>query len=373
MTRIVQLANFYGPHTGGLKTVVDELARCYTAAGVERVLIAPGQSDAEESGPNGRRIFVRAPVVPATGGYRMILRRRDVLGLLDGVGPDAVEVSDKLTLLPAARWARRHGIRCTLLSHERIDAILHGRVPGFVPLGRAADTWNRMLARNFDTIVCPSRFASQEFARIGAANAVVVPWGVDLDMFSPDASGGAAPRKAFLELICVGRLSEEKEPGLAVEVASELHRRGLDVHLTMVGTGPLQPELQRRAKTAPVTFTGHLHSRREIARLLAAADVTLAPCRAETFGLAVLESLACGTPVVTADSGAGFEVCGPGVGVSAPPDVAAMADAVTVLLAGDRDTVRRRARARATQFPWTGTATAVMAAHFGDQEERLCA
>jgi alpha-1,6-mannosyltransferase len=373
MTRVVQLANFYGPHTGGLKTVVEELARCYTAAGVERVLIAPGPFDAEESGPNGRRIFVRAPVVPVTGGYRMILRRRDVLGLLDSVGPDAVEISDKLTLLPAARWARRHGIRCTLLSHERIDAILRSRVPGLVPLGRCADAWNRMLVRTFDTIVCPSRFASQEFARVGAANAVVVPWGVDLETFSPDASRGAASRKATLELICVGRLSEEKEPGLAVDVAVELHGRGLDIHLTMVGTGPLLAELQRRAKTAPVTFTEHLHDRREIARLMAGADVTLAPCRAETFGLAVLESLACGTPVVTADAGAGFEVCGPGAGVSAPADAAAMADAVTVLLARDRDALRRRARSRAEQFPWTGTAAAVMDAHFGDRAQRLCA
>jgi alpha-1,6-mannosyltransferase len=373
MNRIVQLANFYGPHTGGLKTVVEELARCYTAAGVERVLIAPGQADAEESGPNGRRIFVRAPVVPGSGGYRMIVRRRDVLTLLESLGPDAVEVSDKLTLLTAARWARRRGIRCTLLSHERIDAILRGRVPRFVPLGRIADTWNRKLARSFDTIVCPSRFASHEFARIGAANTVVVPWGVDLDLFSPDASRGVASRKALVELICVGRLSEEKEPRLAVDAATELHRRGLDVQLTMVGTGPLLAELQRRAKSAPVTFTGHLHDRGEIARLLAAADVTLAPCRAETFGLAVLESLACGTPVVTSDSGAGFEICGPGVGVSAAPDAAAMANAVSVLLERDRDTLRRRARARAEQFPWTGTAAAVLAAHFGDREERLCA
>jgi alpha-1,6-mannosyltransferase len=372
MTRVVQLANFYGPHTGGLKTVVEELARCYTAAGVERVLIAPGPSDAEDRGPNGTRIFVRAPVVPASGGYRMILRRRDVLDLLERLDPDAVEVSDKLTLLPAAHWARRRGIRCTLLSHERIDAILRARVPGAVPLGRAADAWNRKLARSFDAIVCPSRFAAHEFERVGAANAVVVPWGVDLETFSPGAHGGGS-RRATLELICVGRLSDEKEPRLAVDAAAELHRRGLDIHLTMVGTGPLLADLRRRAKTVPVSFAGHLHDRGQIAGLLAAADVTLAPCRAETFGLAVLESLACGTPVVTADSGAGFEVCGPGAGVAAPPDATAMADAVNVLLERDRGTLRHLARTRAMQFPWTATAAAVMAAHFGGSQERLCA
>ena len=373
MTRIVQLANFYGPQSGGLKTVLEELARCYAAEGVERVLIAPGPRDGDERGPLGTRIFMRSPVLPGSGGYRVLLRRREVLALLDSLNPDAVEVSDKLTLVVAAPWARRRGIPCALLSHERIDAILRPRLPGFVPLGRGADGWNRRLARNFDTIVCPSRFAAQEFERIGATNAVVVPWGVDLDTFAPHADTNQTARRARVELICVGRMSAEKEPALAVDVAAELHRRGLDVHLTMVGTGTLMTELQRRATRVPVTFTGHLGDRREVARHLAAADLTLAPCRAETFGLAVLESLACGTPVVTSDSGAGFEVCGRHAGIAAPSDAAAMADAVAVLLTRDRQALRLRSRARAEQFPWTRAAHSVLAAHFGHREEVLCA
>jgi alpha-1,6-mannosyltransferase len=368
MTRILQLANFYGPHTGGLKTVLEELAQCYTAAGVERVLIAPGRSDSQETGPRGTRIFVRAPIVPGSGGYRMILRPRHLVKLLDSVNPDVVEVSDKLTLIAAARWARQRGIPCTLLSHERIDAILRGRVPGFL-LGRSADAWNAKLARTFDAVICPSRFARHEFDRIGASNTAVVPWGVDLDTFSPATHGDDLPaRRAVVELICVGRLSKEKEPGLAVDVVLELRRRGLDVHLTMVGAGPLQGTLERRAQNHPVTFSGHVHDRREMARLLAAADVTVAPCRAETFGLAVLESLACGTPVVTSETGAGFEVCGPGCGVAVPPDAGRMADAVTLLLKGDRQTLRLRARARAERFPWTRAADSVLAVHLGRRE-----
>ena len=226
MTRVVQLANFYGPFTGGLKTVLEELARCYTAVGVDRVLIAPGPTDSEETDRYGTRIFVRAPVVPGTGGYRMILRPRRLHNLLESLRPDVVEVSDKLTLIGAARWARRQGIPSTLLSHERIDAILSDRVPGFVPLSRAADSWNKKLARTFDTIICPSRFAWHEFERIGAANAAVVPWGVDLHTFSPGANRVVpVTRRAAVELICVGRLSKEKEPRLAIDVAAELRRR----------------------------------------------------------------------------------------------------------------------------------------------------
>jgi alpha-1,6-mannosyltransferase len=369
MTRIVQLANFYGPGTGGLKIVLEELARCYSAAGLERVLIAPGPSDTQETGQHGTRISVRAPVLPGSGGYRMILRSRHLLELLDRVNPDVVEVSDKLTLVAAARWARQRGIPCTLLSHERIDAILRERVPGFVPLARFADAWNAGLARTFDAVICPSRFAYDEFRRIGAANATVVPWGVDLETFSPSSrvthQSEAPARRSAVELICVGRLSREKEPGLAVDVAAELHRRGLDVHLTMVGAGPMSSCLRRRSHGLPVTFTGHIDDRGEIARLLRAADVTLAPSGAESFGLAALESLACGTPVVTSESGAGVEVCGKSCGMAAPPDAGKMADAVSLLLALDREGIRARARARAELFPWTSAAESVLAVHLG--------
>jgi alpha-1,6-mannosyltransferase len=304
MTRIAQLANFYGPCTGGLRTVVEELARYYTAVGIEPVLVVPGPSDTQETTEFGTRISVRAPFVPGSGGYRMISRTRDLLTLLDSLNPDVVEVSDKLTLVAAARWARQRGVPCTLLSHERIDAILRRRVPSFIPLGRSADAWNARLVRRFDAVICPSRFAWLEFERIGAANATVVPWGVDLETFSPASFRRHVPslRRAAVELICVGRLSKEKEPELSVDVAAELQRRGVDVHLTMVGAGPMSGALERRARMSPVTFTGHLHARRDVAGLLVAADVTLAPCRAESFGLAILESLACGTPVVTSDA-----------------------------------------------------------------------
>ena len=127
--------------------------------------------------------------------------------------------------------------------------------------------------------------------------------------------------------------------------------------------------LERRARNGAVTFTGHVQARHEVAGLLAAADVTLAPGRAETFGLAILESLACGTPVVTSDSGAGFEVCGPGSGVAAPSDAGKVADAVTMLLARDRETLRLSARARAEEFPWTRAAESVLAVHLGARLE----
>ena len=212
----------------------------------------------------------------------MIFRSHRLHESSDSVNPDVLEVSDKLTLLAAARWARERGIRCTLLSHERIDAILRGRLPKFVPLHRAADAWETRAVEIFDVVICRSASVCHEFERIGATNATVVPWGVDLETFSPGTRRGEVAGRSVVELICVGRLSKEKEPALAVDVAAE-RRRGLDVHLTMVGAGPMMDWLKRRAQGYPVSFADHIHDRGEIVHLLASADVTLAPCRAETL------------------------------------------------------------------------------------------
>jgi alpha-1,6-mannosyltransferase len=71
-TRILQVANFYSRHSGGLRTTVDALGRAYVDAGFERVLVVPGAADGDEDTPAGRRITLRAPVLPGSGGYRAL-------------------------------------------------------------------------------------------------------------------------------------------------------------------------------------------------------------------------------------------------------------------------------------------------------------
>ena len=362
MTRVVQLANFYGPHSGGLKTVMEELGLRYTRAGLDRILIVPGPADAEETGPAGTRITLRAPKLPGSGGYRLITARSRVLSLLAGLRPSVVEVSDKTTLVGAARWAGARRVPAVLLSHERIDAILAGRVPGRFPLSAAADRWNRRLADAFDLIVCPSQFSAAEFGRIGAANHRVVPLGVDLATFRPRVAGGG--RRAAVELVSVGRLSSEKRPDLAVATLSELVRRRVDAHLTLIGDGPLMAGLARSARSLPVTLTGHIADREAVARLLAGADAVLAPCPVESFGLGILESLACGTPVIASSGGAAPELAGGGDwGRAVRPEPGLMANAVRSMLGAPRVATRTAARVRAESFPWSATVEGMLGAH----------
>lgn len=364
---VVQLANFYGPTSGGQRTAIDRVGRGYLEAGHRRTLVVPGEHDADERTPGGRRISLAAPLVPGAGGYRAITDLRRVRALLDELAPDRLEVSDKLTLWRAAAWARRAGVPSVLWSHERLDAILAPRVPPGFPLRRAARRWNRHLVGAFDRLVCASAFAAEELHEAGGRPALV-PLGVDLDVFTPTAADGPTPSAGPadarpIRLVSASRLSREKRPDLAVATARVLAGRGHRVQLTLAGAGPLADELRALAGPVELRLVGHVSDRQALAALLGGADVALAPSPCETFGLAALEALACGTPVVAADAGAAPEVVTSQAGRTAPLQPDAFADAVLGLL--DRPVAARRAaaRARAEQLPWTRTVAGMLAVH----------
>ncbi|MCC3779484.1 glycosyltransferase [Streptomyces sp. UNOB3_S3] len=368
--RIVQLANFHGPASGGLRTALDALGRGYAAAGHERVLVTPGPRYGEWHDEAGLRVTL--PGIRVGGGYRLIcspLALRALRTLLGRLAPDSVEVSDKLTLVHAARWARARDVRAVLLSHERLDAILAPRLPARLPLGLPADAWNRRLTGAFDAVVAASAFSCAEFARVAAPALYRVPLGVDLDVFAP---AGTAP-EPVVRLVYAGRLSAEKYPRHPLETLRVLLRRGVPARLDVLGDGPERGRLERRAYEAglPVRFHGHMTDRRAVARALARADVALAPCPVESFGLSVLEALACGTPVVTADTGAAPELLAPEAGLTAAASPEATADAVTRLLAVPESRRRTAARKRAEEFPWGRTVRGMLAVHTRSGERRF--
>lgn len=356
--RIVQVANFYAPTSGGLRIAVEETGRGFVAAGHERVLIVPGVQAAEALTVSGRRVTVSSLGLPGLGHYRILTRRQRIYRLLETLAPDVLEVSDKLSLYWLARWGRRHSVPVVLFSHERLDAILRPRVPRWFPLRAAADVVNRRLSRIADRVIVTSAFSGAEFERIGASNVRRIPLGVELAEFrpAPRPSGDAG---VPVRLVMVSRLSREKRPECAIETVRVLHERGTPVTLSIVGDGPLRARLERRAAGLPVTFLGHVSDRQALAGLVAGADAALFPSSVETFGLATLEALACGTPVVVPAGGAARELLdGPGSGVVTDGTPEGMAAAVIQLLAMPQR--REAARAAAQRYSWSRTVAAVL-------------
>ena len=363
--RVVQVANFYGPRSGGLRTAVDRLGAEYCASGHSVFLIVPGRHAEWVRLPSGvTRISLPARLIPFTGGYRAVLPR-PVTALLEELEPDALEVSDRLTLRSLGPWGRRHGVSTVMISHERLDRLVGQILPE--PMARAvADVANRRTATNYDAVVCTTAFAREEFERIDATNVMTVPLGVDLDQFhprhhSPELRGRWAGPDQVLLVHC-GRLSVEKHPHRSIDTVATLREAGVDARLVVVGEGPLRARLQRHAGRLPVDFLGYVGCRDTVAGILASADVALAPGPHETFGLAALEALACGTPAVVSRTSALAEILTTDSGATADNDARAVARAVTTVMGRPERQRRHSARQRAEQFSWPRSAQGMLTA-----------
>jgi alpha-1,6-mannosyltransferase len=363
--RVVQVANFYGPRSGGLRTAVDRLGAEYAAAGHEVFLIVPGQQPERVEMHSGvTRISLPARLIPFTGGYRAV-SPRPVRALLKDLAPDAIEVSDRLTLRSLGTWGRQHDVGTVMISHERLDRLVGQILPRRVAR-RIADFANRRTAAEYDAVVCTTAFARAEFDRIHAPNVTTVPLGVDLDQFHPSRHSEEMrlrwARRGQTLLVHCGRLSVEKHAHRSIDTVGALRDSGVDAHLVVVGEGPMRARLERQAARLPVHFTGYIGCRDTVATILASADVALSPGPHETFGLAALEALACGTPAVVSRTSALAEILTTDSGATADNDPLAIAHAVSSIISKPEALRRTNARRRAEQFTWPRAAAGMLGA-----------
>jgi glycosyltransferase involved in cell wall biosynthesis len=161
-------------------------------------------------------------------------------------------------------------------------------------------------------------------------------------------------REGITRLVTVGRLVPVKGHDVLLDAFAEVAGGRSDIELTVVGGGPERATLERRARQlglgARVVFAGPLASDALLERLRA-ADAFVSASRREGFGVAIVEALACGVPVVATRSGGPEDIVGEGDGILCDADdVGALAGALMQLLGRlesfDRPALATRARDR---------------------------
>jgi glycosyltransferase involved in cell wall biosynthesis len=228
----------------------------------------------------------------------------------------------------ARRWCRRHDVPFTTAYHTRFPQYLQA-------MYRVPEAWTYGVMRRFHrdaaVVMAPTPTVAAELREHGVGNVALWTRGVDTDVFRPSPPLPLdLPKPIFLY---VGRVSVEKN--IADFLVADLP--GSKV---VAGEGPALATLKRRFPE--VHFAGVL-AQPDLARLYSAADVFVFPSLTDTFGLVLLEALACGTPV------AAYPVQGP-IDVIGRSDIGVLNDdlrvAATAALRIDRQRCRQFALAR---------------------------
>jgi len=359
--RLLLATNAYGPTTGGVRTTIDVLRRCYHDAGHEAALLIPAEQDSETADDYGPVIRLRGQELPWNRAYRNIFNLGAARRAIDRLRPAAVEIHDKWTLPRMAQELAVDGRSVLGFSLERLDCVLRPYLGSSRLVAGRIRRYNAWFARQFRTVVCHSRFAAAELHAAGAQNVIVLPLGVDPTTFTPTARDCAwrelqlAGRQQLL--VYVGRLVPEKDVGLLAETMAVLERREPGRYrLLLAGGGP---EAERLAAAPATTYLGFVPDRAEVARIYASADALLFPSRIEAFGLTVLEAMACGCPVAAVTGGGSDEVLVPGAGVRARPTAACLAAAVPQAVSGRSSAARQIA----LQYRWEALAERLLALH----------
>ncbi|CAI8749710.1 MULTISPECIES: glycosyltransferase family 4 protein [Bacillus] len=152
----------------------------------------------------------------------------------------------------------------------------------------------------------PSPETLQQLTQKGFRNLYIWGRGVDCSLFHQAYNKDLFRKKYNITapyiLSYIGRIAPEKDiETLRTLIHTTIKERKDNIHWLIAGDGPLAEEL-RETLPANVTFTGYLQEE-NLAEAYACSDLMVFPSATETFGNVVLESLACGTPVVGANSG----------------------------------------------------------------------
>lgn len=359
--KILHIANFYGPKSGGIKTTIHDLGRRYEDSGHQFTFVVPGINLSKTNTAYGTAIYLPSREIPFSGGYRVFRSRREIKQAIVVVKPDRIECSDRFTLMFLGPWARKMGIQTVVFSHETLSGLVSKFLPAQKVMQRFVDWHNKKLSKAFDYVIATTRFASREFERVSTKNLRLIPLGVDTEIFSPAKRNPVLREnllngKEFLLVHC-GRLSPEKDPHLSVEAIEALTKMGISAQLVVVGGGPMIEKIQRMSRGLPVTFTGYIANPNRIAEIMASADVAIAPGPLETFCLSAMESLSAGTPVVANSKSAVGEFLGEEggarCGYTASGSGLDFALKIREILYGE--SLRENARATAVGFTWDKT------------------
>ncbi|MEQ8858404.1 MAG: glycosyltransferase family 1 protein [Pseudomonadales bacterium] len=331
MKTLLIVTDAWSPQTNGVVTTLQAVIAELTALGIDVAVAHPGQ--------------FRTLPLPSYPEIRIAANPWRLRRMIREHQPDAIHIATEGPLGLAARnFLTGAGIPFSSAIHTKFPEYLQARTRLPLALGYRVLRWFHEPAAS---TLCTTESHRRELAMRGFEHLLVWGRGVDTRQFRPSARPPVAfglPKAVRPRLLYVGRIAVEKNIDAFLSLP-------LDADRIVVGDGPARVELQKRFPDAQ--WRGLLKGE-ALVREHAAADVMVFPSRTDTFGLVMLEAMACGTPVAAFPATGPIDVVSEGINGALDEDLAlAVSRALTV--------PRERCRGFALEHSWRRIAERLLA------------
>src|SRR5262245_3572342 len=381
--KTLHITNAYHSASGGVRAFYRALLEAANRRGRLMRLVVPGErSEVEEVGSCGRIYHVAArQAFLFDKRYRLLTPptylppfRGELWRILRDERPDLIEVCDKYSVnwlggllrrgwIPGLRRPPLVGMSC-----ERMD----DNVDAFLGRSGAGRLWSRFYVGYayipfFDYHIANSSYTAAELRDAMRERhdrpVYVRPMGAEVDDFAAARRSEKSRQKLIAEagggertklLLYAGRLSPEKNVQILIEM---IERSSGDFRLIVAGDGPLIGWLENEARVrAPgrVRMLGHISARSNLIDLYANCDAFIHPNPREPFGIAPLEAMAAGLPLVAPNAGGVLSYADETNAWLAAPNGESFAAAAVSIFNDPSTRKDRLARARwtAQQYNW---------------------
>ena len=379
MFTIVDFNNFWSPSGGGVRRYHLQKMAFYEKLSSESeeqvlsVFVMPDSKTFTEKKSDSLVIeHVEAFRFPGKWEYRFLWKPSQIESVLAKYKPQVIEVGSPYLLPTMVRRAAKKIVpEAVLLSFWHADfPITYVQRPVTNKFGKALGNLSKNVAfwyarqefKRFDGIQVSCNEVLRRLDRHKLPTSHWIPLGCDIQMFSPSKRDESLVQKLKdgnpdrLTIFFPHRFCEEKGIELLLGAYPILcEKLGCEPALVFAGTGPYLPQVQEAVEKYPhIQYAGFISSIDEMARHYASVDLGLALSGWETFGLSILESMACGNAQIGASTGAAAEhIRESGAGVVLKERTPqALADAIVELYHSDMAAMKQKARVYAEKFSW---------------------
>ena len=354
--RIALVTEYYYPHLGGVCEHVHFFAREARRRGHHVDVITSHIPGAEEQ-PHVIRLGRSQPVYANGSQARITIGfglRREMRKLLRRGRYDIVHVHSPLTPnLP-------------LLAIEESDAPVVGTFHTYFDRAKTYFFLNDFFRRRLEMLqaaICVSHSTTVALERYFSAPWQIIPNGIDTDVFHPSVSAPPAIRKDVPSILFLGRFDPRNGLSTLIDSFRKVKGKRREAQLVVVGDGPLREHYYKQARgDDDITFVGAVLEGRP--SYYAHSSIYACPTTKASFGITLLESMACATPIVCSDILGFRDVVENGREAMMTPcgDRDALADALVHLLddEGMRIQLGTTGRHESMQYSWPRVTSRVL-------------